>query len=111
MAKEKKDERVPLTKEEVEKKKAEMTEWHTRQIPFLETQLKYEDLLTKVQQSVTDRLEAEYKWLQIKAALMEKQVPQEINENDQPTPKGTPEMVQRKESTQNQPIHRTLKTE
>lgn len=76
MSEQKKEERPKLTKEEVEARKAEMTAWHQEQIPFLEIQFKYENLLTQIQQAHTDRLEAEYKWIQLKAAMMQA-VPQE----------------------------------
>jgi len=111
MAKEKKDERVPLTKEEVVARKAEMTKWHKDQIPFLKTQFEYENLVTKVQQAITDRLEAEYKWVQLKAAMMEPQGSQPNSESNENTAE-TAEMVQHEEGTpKHQPIRRTLKTE
>lgn len=104
------EKRAPLTKKEVEAKKAEMTKWHTDQIPFLETQLKYETLLTGVQQAITSRAEAEYKWLQIKSALMEKD-PTDINGN---TPQTPPVPTAHPPATSEAPgptLHRTLKTE
>ena len=80
MSEQKEESPRKMTPEEVEKRKAEMTAWHKEQIPFLETQFKYEDLLTKIQLAHTDRLEAEYKWIQLKTAMMEKLTPDEVEE-------------------------------
>ena len=80
MSEQKAEDKPRLTKEEVEKRKAEMTIWHKEQIPFLETQFKYEDLLTKIQLAHTNRLEAEYKWIQLKAAMMEQLTPDDPEE-------------------------------
>ena len=80
MSEQKEESPRKMTPEEVEKRKAEMTAWHKEQIPFLETQFKYEDLLTKIQLAHTDRLEAEYKWIQLKSAMMEKLTPEEVEE-------------------------------
>lgn len=71
MSEQKEETLKKITPEEMEKRKAEMTAWHKEQIPFLEIQFKYEDLITKIQLAHTDRLEAEYKWIQLKAAMME----------------------------------------
>jgi hypothetical protein len=80
MSEQKEESPKKMSKEEVEKRKAEMTAWHKEQIPFLETQFQYEDLLTKIQQAHTNRLEAEYKWIQLKAAMMENLTPDEVQE-------------------------------
>ena len=87
MSEQKVEEKPKLTKEEVEKRKAEMTAWHKEQIPFLETQHKYEDLITKIQVAVTDRLEAEYKWIQLKNAMMQNLTTPEVDETTDKDPK------------------------
>jgi hypothetical protein len=87
MSEQKEETLKKITPEEMEKRKAEMTAWHKAQIPFLETQFTYENLLTQIQLAHTNRLEAEYKWIQLKAAMMENLTPDESEAPKSTSPK------------------------
>jgi hypothetical protein len=50
MSEQKAQERPQISKEEMEKRKAEITAFHKDQIEFLTTQATYEELLTKVEE-------------------------------------------------------------
>ena len=41
---------TPISREEMERRKAEITKFHKEQIEFLETQFKYEELLTTIEE-------------------------------------------------------------
>lgn len=45
------EQKEPISRKEMEKRKAEITVFHKDQISFLETQLVYEDLLTRIEES------------------------------------------------------------
>lgn len=93
MSEQKEEAPKKLTKEEVDARKAEMTAWHKDQIPFLEIQFKYEDLITKIQVAHTERLEAEYKWIQLKAAMMENLTQEEAPRKQGPSEEAKPTMT------------------
>jgi hypothetical protein len=50
MSEQKEEGRPQITKEEMERRKAEITAFHKDQIDFLTTQVTYEELLTKVEE-------------------------------------------------------------
>ena len=108
MSKETNDEKKVPTPKEMEARKKELSKFYTEQITFLITQLEYEELLTKIEDSRARRVMSQVRIAQM-LSPQEPQNPED--ENNQETPQPTPEMVQREEGVpKDQPIHRTLKT-
>lgn len=64
-----------LTKEEMEKRQLEVSEYHKSQIPFLETQKAYETLIADLEEIELKRLTIRYRMAQMMAP------PQEESEN------------------------------
>lgn len=109
MTKEKKEEKTAPTPAEMEKRKKELIKFYTEQITFLNTQLEYEELLTKIEDSRARRVMAQVKIAQMLAGPESQN---SENENNSETSQPTPEMVQREEGVpKDQPVHRTLKRE
>lgn len=110
MAKQKvqqKEEGKTPTPEEMEKRKKELTKFYTEQIGFLTTQLEYEELLTKIEDSRARRVMAQMRVAQMLAGP-EPENPE--NEDNSDTSQSAPEMVKSEEGvSKDQPIHRTLK--
>ena len=107
MSKEKKDEKTVPTPAEMEKRKKELTKFYTEQTAFLNIQLEYEELLTKIEDSRARRVMSQMRVAQM---LASPEPQNSEDENNQETPQPAPEMVQREEGVpRDQPIHRTLK--
>lgn len=82
-----------ISKEEMERRKNEINKFHTDQIPFLETQLKYENLLTEIEESRLRRAMSQIRMAQMLA----------------PDPEEDPEENSNKDS--DKPVMRTLRKE
>lgn len=100
------EEKRTITPEELAKRKAEIEKFHLEQIPFLEQQLKYENLLTDIEDSRARRAMAMMRFAQIMAG------PQQENMDDPKDPKPEvtqTDMVQPEEGALKEPVFRTLK--
>lgn len=109
MSKETNDEKKVPTSKEMDARKKELSKFYTEQITFLTTQLEYEELLTKIEDSRARRVMSQVRIAQMLAG------PEPENPGNESNPevsKTAPEMVQHEEGTpRDQPIHRTLKTD
>jgi len=65
MTKEKEAPKEPLSKEELTRRKAEITAFHKEQIKFLSTQFDYEDLLAKIEEARLRRVMAMMRHAQV----------------------------------------------
>ena len=104
-----------LTPEQIVQRKKELTKFYIEQIDFLKTQVKYEELLTQIEDSRARREMARMKWIQIRTQMMG---PQDEPENKEEPSKPTgekkeevPVMEQREEGTPKETVFRTLKKE
>lgn len=100
MAEPKPEVKEPISREEMEKRKAEITAFHKDQITFLETQFLYEDLLTRIEESRLRRAVAMVRHAQMLAP----EEPEEKAKEDTKT-----DMVQPEEGAPKEPVFRTLK--
>lgn len=96
MSEQKAQEKEPISREEMERRKAEITKFHKEQIEFLETQFRYEDLLTQIEESRLRRAVAMVRHAQMLAP-------------DEPEEKAKEEV--KPEGKTEAPTNRTLKKE
>ncbi len=90
-----------LTAEQLDERKEEMKEFYDSSIPYLESQLKYEVLLTDVEEARFKRANFAYQW----QMLMANTQPPEGSDKDIDDP--TPEPTQDKKLARKQKLKRT----
>lgn len=73
-----------LTKEQLEQRQLEVTNYHKAQIPFLETQKVYESLIADLEEIELKRVTIRYRMAQMMATPAERS---DDNESEQPTEK------------------------
>jgi threonyl-tRNA synthetase len=71
-----------LTPEELEARRLEMKDFYEKSLPFLESQSKYEKLLTEIEEARYKRATMQIQYANIVAAT---QQPEEDDEDDYPT--------------------------
>jgi len=76
-----------LSPEELEARKEEMKLFYDEAVPYLESQLKYEELLTNVEEARFKRANFQYQW----QMLMAQTQPPEGDEEEKPEPKSKPQ--------------------
>tara|TARA_R100001509_G_C4758179_1_gene178760 strand:- start:330 stop:620 length:291 start_codon:yes stop_codon:yes gene_type:complete len=75
-----------LSAEELDQRKEEMKEFYDSSIPYLESQLKYEQLLTDVEEARFKRANFAYQWQMLMASTQ----PPEESDEDVDKPKSKP---------------------
>jgi len=106
MSEQKEQERPPISKEEMEKRKKEITQFHKEQIEFLTTQSTYEELLTKIEELRLRRMVAMMRQGEMMAPPEEEKKENIVNSSEK---KEVVDMVQPEEGAPKEPVFRTLK--
>lgn len=85
-----------FTAEELAAQKEQMLQFYTESLPYLEAQLKYEDLLMKIDEARFKRNSIQMQWAMMMQAQQEPEPETEGNDSDVDTDPNIPEQGKRK---------------